>query len=76
MDIFRYFEDVKPSEKLLEIIKNADEEVVASSFETFFEEIATLELTDEGRETDFSAVNERADQIMLRLMSSIVSRNG
>ena len=76
MEVFRYFEDVKPSEKLLEIIKNADEEVVVGSLETFFEEVAKLELVDEGKEVSFSATNERADQIMLRLMSSIVSRNG
>jgi len=76
MDIFRYFEDVSPSEKLLEIIKNANEEVVLKSLEGFFKDVAELELIDEGKDIDFESKKERADQIALRLMSSIVSTNG
>lgn len=76
MDIFRYFEDVTPIEKLLDIVQNANKDVVLRGLEDFLKEVAELELRDEGRDIDFESKKERADQIALRLMSSIVSANG
>jgi len=71
-----FFEEVEPAEKLVEIIKHANFEVVVKEIDRFLHEVAELEMEIENIEKDHILKKERADNIAMRLMGAILSQNG
>jgi len=71
-----FFEEVEPAEKLVEIIKHANFEVVVKEIDRFLHEVAELEMEIENIEKDHIMKKERADNIAMRLMGAILSQNG
>lgn len=70
-----FFEDISATDKLIQIIRNANEDIVDMELKDFIKYVAELELEAKGGSLEIESVNTKIEQISMRLMSSILSQN-
>lgn len=70
-----FFEEIEPTEKLVEILRHANDSIVLAEMEDFLKHVAELELKEQGAACDSDVLKHKADDIAMRLMGAILSKN-
>lgn len=70
-----FFEDVSPTDKLMQIIRHANADIVDKEFREFIDYVSELELEREGKEVNHETISKKSEDISMRLMSTILSQN-